>query len=175
MSNVRSAIATTEDLVSRSTRTPRRIRRALVAALAVASLSVVAATASADEFSTYTTKAGVPLVKTIKYPECSITVGPIFDSHPLPSGFHTIGGARVSCLHGGHTIGITVQQTYWNGYGPAVWTSASHVMISSWNMVQTPAYCSGGGFFWQTWAYVTIDGYGAWYNSPWSDRTPDAC
>jgi hypothetical protein len=172
---VRSAIATTEDRMSRSTRT-RRVRRVLAAVLAVASLFVVAATASADDFSPFKTAAGTPLVKAWTFQGCSVTVGPIFDPYPLASGYRTIGGARVICPTSGHTIGITVQEDYWNGSAATVWTSASHVMGGSWNMVETPAYCSGrGGFQWQTWAYITIDGYGAWVYSPWSDRKYDGC
>lgn len=153
-------------LAARSTRTCR----ALVAALAAASLCIAAATASADDFSPY-----VPIY-TGTFQGCSITVGPIFDPRPMAAGYHTIGGARVICPTSGHTIGITVQEDYWNGYATVLWTSASHVMGGSWNMVETPPYCSGrGGFQWMTWAYITIDGYGSWFPSPWSSRKWDGC
>jgi hypothetical protein len=157
---------------ARSTRTCR----ALVAALAVASLCIAAATASADDFSPFSTQAGTPLAQNWTFQGCSIRVGPIFDPHPMATGYHTIGAARVICPTSGHTIGITVQEDYWNGYAPVLWTSASHVMAGSWNMVETPPYCSGrGGFQWKTYAYITIDGYGSWVNSPWSDPKRDGC
>ena len=112
---------------------------------------------------------------------CTITVGPIKDPYYGASNFRTIGGARVGCPTGGHTIGITVKEFAWNGSSTTgswqVGNTAALTLRNTYGfLAQTTVGCVGRVNFWTTGAYVYIDGYGSgWLYSPWSDWKTGGC
>jgi hypothetical protein len=176
-----------QQLAATTARTSRTARLAIAAMLAVISLLAVAGTASADEFSPFTTSSGwpsranTPLTWHYTFDGCAITVGPIKDPLYGFTTFRTVGGAQVTCPTGGHTISITVREWAWNGASAtspwAVGNTAGLTLRNSAGfLAETIVGCVGHSYFWTTGTYVTIDGYNSgWLYSPWSDWKTAGC
>jgi hypothetical protein len=158
----------------------RRSRLALVAALATLPLAL-AATASADNFSRYTGQGNAPLTKSYSYDGCIITVGPVQDPSGGTSNYRTIAGLQVHYCSSRHTISATVAERASNG--PSVWQVGGERSTTFYNahgfgnsILEDNLGCVGTGYYWQTAAYVSIDGHSpGWLYSPWSNWKSGGC
>lgn len=141
--------------MSRITSIARRIGVAGVAA-ALAS-TVLASTASADQFSPF-----VPPNKgTIG--DCGIAVGPVLDPYQQGAAFAAIGGFQINCAYR-HTISASVWEAYSSNGVNYYWQPTGRTFTAQ----NTTGYGNGiletgrscGNGYWYTRATVTVSGVG---------------
>jgi hypothetical protein len=152
----------------------RSVRYAVVAGLAAAFMLAGVSSASADVFSpaSWLVSSNVRVGST----DCFVTYGPVKDPNPPATGFRLIAGAQVNCQTRHAQIGVTVRQyvykSIWYQVGNGIGTVYTNSAGFGSRILEMNVGCQHSAFpdgYWETGAYVTIDGHGyGWYYSPYS-------
>lgn len=147
------APANTDRVAPAWRRAPAWLVRTLIAiAGAATAAGLLAAPASA-------TVAPTPIAHSYPFSNCTVTVG----DKSNPNGYAQ-GDVQVSRCATRHNIEVHATLWRWNGQ---TWQLVENSPVLPWNNAYgaddwTTAYPCGGGAYWQTVGYVSIDG-SAWY------------
>ncbi len=134
--------------------TPARIRRHLLRGAAlVAAFTAATLTGSFGSADAVVNTSGAPThTYLLSGTNCSALVGAVKTNTGA-----AMGGVDVTC-RSAHKITARVIEYRWNGRSWQGWSSATYTYNTSYLSIHTPGICGGGGAYWYTAAYVTVDG-----------------
>jgi hypothetical protein len=146
--------------LGRKSRLVARIITPLVAA--AASLSLLAGSASADQFSPYP-GTGVHTFNNQFGDTCKLTVGPVYDQDGTSGSFAIIGGISIRHCSRPHSFEVYVYEEYWNSSKDS-WELVPNSTSKAWfgdvygfgagRILETPRICGGPPLYWYTGSIV---------------------